>query len=75
MSAVIEKVIDFRHGGPYDRGSADSYYLRKYNPHYYTGPTGLSTRVEITDMTVDEINEYAKGFYDNEAQQNFKDYG
>ena len=23
------------HGGPYDRGSADSYYGRGRDPHYY----------------------------------------
>ena len=26
--------IDTRHGGPYDRGSADSYYRRPRNPHF-----------------------------------------
>ena len=27
---------DKRHGGPYDRGGADSYYRRGCRPHYYT---------------------------------------
>jgi len=35
-------MLDARHGGPYDRGSADSYYQRGYNPHYYKGDTGSS---------------------------------
>ena len=28
---------DKRHGGPYDRGSADAYYRRDFDPHYYEG--------------------------------------
>ena len=32
-------LIDRRHGGPYDRGSADSYYNRPRRPHYYKGDT------------------------------------
>ena len=51
-----------RHGGPYDRGMADNYYGRPYNPHYYTGDTYSSKLVETKDMTSEEIQEYAKGF-------------
>jgi len=28
------QVYDSRHGGPFDRGSADSWYSRPFNPHY-----------------------------------------
>jgi len=59
-------MLDARHGGPYDRGSADSYYQRGYNPHYYKGDTGSSERVELQDMTPQEIVEYSKGYADNE---------
>jgi len=31
---------DHRHGGPFDRGAADSYYDRGHNPHYYVAGTG-----------------------------------
>ena len=58
--------IDTRHGGPYDRGSADSYYHRPANPHYYMGDTGQSLRVELRDMTPDEIEAYLAGYEDNE---------
>lgn len=34
-----------RHGGPYDRGGADSYYGRRPNPHYYVGATYSSEEV------------------------------
>ena len=66
---------DKRHGGPYDRGSADSYYGRGYNPHYYTGDTYSSDRVELQDMTPEEITAYTKGYNDNEEDGNFKDWG
>lgn len=59
-------MLDARHGSPYDRGSADSYYQRGYNPHYYKGDTYSSERVELQDMTPQEIVEYSKGYADNE---------
>jgi hypothetical protein len=67
--------IDTRHGGPYDRGSADSYYGRPRSPHYYVGNTGSSERVELKNMTEDEIVAYHAGYDDNEAEGNFKDWG
>ena len=66
--------IDARHGGPYDRGSADSYYGRGYNPHYYKGDTGSSPRVTLKDMTPDEIVAYTAGFNDNEEDGNKKEW-
>ena len=30
---------DARHGGPFDRGTADSYYSREFNPHYFKNPS------------------------------------
>ena len=66
--------IDRRHGGPYDRGSADSYYRRAKVPHYYQGNTGTSPLVEMKDMTEQQIAEYNQGFDDNEADGNYKDW-
>ena len=40
---------DERHGGPYDRGSADAYYGREPNPHYFLGDTYASERVIVTE--------------------------
>ena len=65
---------DERHGGPYDRGGADSYYRRPFNPHYYVGGTGQSDEVTKADMTEHEIAAYTAGFEDNEEAGNFKDY-
>ena len=68
-------ICDERHGGPYDRGTADSYYHRDYNPHYFVGDSYNSPRVELAQMTADEIIAYTAGFRDNELANNFKDLG
>ena len=65
---------DARHGGPFDRGGADSYYRRGWDPHYYEGSTYQSKRIEMADMTLKEIVEYTEGYNDNEESGNFKDY-
>lgn len=67
--------IDTRHGGPYDRGSADSYYGRNRRPHYFKGATYSTEEVIETDMTPEEIAAYNQGYDDNEAAGNFKDWG
>ena len=66
---------DKRHGGPYDRGSADSYYRRGYKPHYFVGDTYQSDEVPMDKMTAEEITAYTKGYNDNEKDGNFKDWG
>ncbi len=66
--------IDTRHGGPYDRGSADSYYGRPRIPHYYAGATMQSPRIPERAMTPDEIEAYHAGYDDNEADSNHKEW-
>jgi hypothetical protein len=61
---------DRRHGGPFDRGGADSYYRRPPQPHYYVGGTGTSDRV--TDLTPEEVQAYHAGYEENEANFDFK---
>ena len=51
-----------RHGGPYDRGSADRYYGRPYNPHYYIDDTYMSEPITMERMTREEISEYMAGW-------------
>ena len=63
---------DKRHGGPYDRGSADAYYGRSYEPHFFTGDTYNSDKVELKDMTAEEIVAYTAG-YNEETDR--KDWG
>lgn len=66
------KKYDERHGGPWDRGSADSYYNRPIDPHYYVGPTAVSPRVE--KLTSEELEAYLAGYEHNEKYGDKKNY-
>ena len=61
-----ETQYDHRHGGAYDRGSADYYYTRVRDPHMFTGDTYNSAKIEARHMTESEILAYNAG-YDNAA--------
>ena len=65
---------DQRHGGPFDRGAADSYYNRPFDPHYYEGATNFSPRVELANMTAEEIVAYSVGYRYNEQHGDKKDW-
>ena len=67
--------LDRGHGSPYDRGSADSYYQRSFRPHYFVGDTHMSDEIQQSEMTFEEIEEYIRGWRENQAAQNFKDWG
>jgi hypothetical protein len=60
-----------RHGGPYDRGSADAYYGRECEPHYFTGNTYRSTEVLEENMTEEEIAAYMAGYNETPFGQKF----
>ena len=64
-----------RHGGPFDRGSADSYYHRGIEPHYYVEGTSTSPRIEEVQMTEKEISDYMAGYEWNEQFGDKKDWG
>lgn len=66
---------DNRHGSPYDRGAADSYYDRLPRPHYYVGDTYTSTKVDASDMSAEEITAYYAGYAYNEKFGDKKDWG
>jgi len=66
---------DKRHGGPFDRGGADYFYGRGYNPHFYKGGTYTSDRVEMDDMTLAEITAYNVGYNEAEKSGDQKDWG
>jgi len=54
---------DAKHGSPRDRGSADRYYGRPYNPHWHWyGDLGHVHTVESEQMTPTEITEYDNGY-------------
>ena len=61
-----------RHGSPEDRGAADRYYGRAFNPHWEDHSSGRCRRVEAQDMSRAEIAGYTYGF-DNEHGR--KDWG
>ena len=65
-----------RHGGPFDRGSADSYYRRPTEPHYWPDGTGHGEKVAQDKMTEQEIVEYNAGVdYNETVVQDYKDWG
>ena len=53
-----------RHGGLFDRGSADSYYCRPRDPHWY--PEGSYNGEPVESLTSAEIEEYLAGYDHNE---------
>jgi len=53
-----------RHGGLFDRGSADSYYGRPRDPHWY--PEGSYNGEPVESLTEAEIQEYLAGYDHNE---------
>ena len=68
-------IYDMRHGGPYDRGSADAYYGRPCKPHYYVGATHNSQLIEEQDMSDDQIEAYNAGYNDQVDSGDYKDWG
>ena len=62
---------DERHGGAYDRGSADAYYSRPRIPHMFAGATSMSPRIPEANMTPEEIQAYHAG-YDQTVQAGFR---
>ena len=74
MEEYNGKVYDNRHGGPFDRGAADSYYGRFYDPHFYSGATYQSDRINKKDMSEDELEAYHAGFDWNEQSGDKKEW-
>jgi len=61
-----------KHGSPQDRGSADRYYGRQYDPHWWPEGTGKGIRVEAVDMTTEELQEYRYGFDTEEDRKHWE---
>jgi hypothetical protein len=72
--SMSRKYAEFEyHGGPYDRGAADSWYQRPRSPHKY--PNGTYNGPEVTELTEEEIEAYHAGYDDNEESGGHKDWG
>lgn len=61
-----------RHGGPWDRGSADAWYGRQKAPHYFIGATYKTEIVREELMTNEQIQAYMDGY---DQQDERKDWG
>ena len=64
---------DQRHGGAWDRGSADSYYGRPRHPHYFVGATYQSEEI-FPEPGSPEYEAYMAGYDDNEASGSKKEW-
>ena len=64
---------DKRHGGPYDRGSADAWYRRGFRPHYYEGNTYITKEILIKKGTT-EYDAYEAGYKDQVATGECKNW-
>ena len=60
------------HGGLFDRGSADSYYGRPRDPHWY--PDGTYNGPRVTDLNPVEIAAYNAGYDWNEQYGDKKNW-
>jgi hypothetical protein len=68
------KTYSQKHGNPFDRGSADSYYGRPRDPHSWPEGTYKGTRVELKQGTA-AYEAYMAGYDYNEANGDKKDWG
>lgn len=66
ITVETRESYDQRHGGPFDRGSADSWYSRGRQPHFYVEGTGTSERIDQSQMTTQEVQAYLAGYQWNE---------
>jgi len=71
-AANSDIILGRRYGGPYDRGSADRYYGRPFNPHYYKGNSYSSELVSMEDMTQDEISDYTNGWNEEQDRKEWR---
>jgi len=74
MTEFQGKQYDDRHGGAFDRGSADSYYGRPIRPHFFTDATYRSEEIEERFMTKTQVAEYMAGYEWNEQFGEKKEY-
>ena len=73
LFAILQNLdeSESKHGSPYDRGRADSYYGRRHNPHKLVpNAHGGHEHEKLTDPH--EVEAYSKGYRENTDK---KDYG
>jgi hypothetical protein len=72
LYTVHGKQYQQTHGNAFDRGSADSYYGRPRQPHYY--PMGTYKGDPVTALTNDELEAYHAGYDYNEQSGDKKSW-
>jgi hypothetical protein len=75
LYTVHGKTYEQTHGNAFDRGSADSYYGRPRDPHFYPNGTYNEPRIAMNMMSADEVEAYHAGYDYNEANGDKKDWG
>jgi len=68
------EIFDRSHGSPFDRGSADNYYGRPLDPHWYPEGTYECDRVGASDMHGIQLRAYFMGYEYNERFGDKKEY-
>jgi hypothetical protein len=68
----FDTIYDRKHGSLFDRGSADSWYHRQPDPHYWPEGTGNGARIQVTSPA--EVAEYMAGYEWNELHGGKKDW-
>jgi hypothetical protein len=58
-----------------DRFDSSRYYGRAFDPHYFEGATHSSEKIELKDMSAEEIAAYTRGFNAAEEDGIQKDWG
>ena len=74
IKEISRDMYDTAHGSPFDRGSADSYYGRVRDPHYYPNGTSNEPRVLAVIMTKEQIEAYHAGYDWNERYGDKKEW-
>lgn len=60
------------HGSPQDRGSADRYYGRPYEPHFWPEGTSHGRKIVESEMSGNELAAYKYGW---DTEDDRKDWG
>jgi hypothetical protein len=68
------EMFDRSHGSPFDRGSADSWYSRPREPHWYPNGSYNGDPIESKDMSMAELRAYFAGYDYNEQHGGKKDW-
>jgi hypothetical protein len=74
MTKITSITHNARHGGAFDRGSADSYYRRAYRPHMFVKGTHTSEEITEENMTPADIASYRAGYDYNESLGDHKEW-